>query len=101
MSRHDLWCSIDHFKRKMFLKNELKKQLLKAAKRNKYMSYVQRNKAAFHLSNLPKVASKTVINNRCVISGRSQSVDKKTRLSRFVFREKTYKSHLPGFRRAS
>ena len=101
MSRHDLWRNMDHFKRKIFLKNELKKHLLRAVRFNRYMSYIQRNKAAFHLSNLPKISSKTVINNRCFVSGRSQAVDQKTRLSRFVFRQKTYRSHLPGFKRAS
>ena len=85
----------------MYVKNEIKKQLLRSAKKNKYLTYLQRSRAAFHMSNLPKISTITYVNNRCSVSGRSQSVDRKTRTSRFVFRENMYKSDLPGFRRAS
>ena len=101
MDRHDLWRNVDIYKRKIFLKNEIKKSLLKSIKKNKYLSYMQRNKAAFYLANLPKISTISYVNNRCYLSGRSQAVDRKTRSSRFTFRSETYKSHLPGFRRAS
>ena len=101
MDRHELWKSIDLYKRKLFIRNEIKKQLLKSIKKNKYATYLQRNRAAFYLSNLPTTANLSVTNNRCFITGRSQSVDRKTRTSRFVFRSKAYRSDLPGFSRAS
>ncbi len=101
MDRHDLWKNVDSYKRKIFLKNEIKKQALKSIKKNHYLPYIYRNKAAFYLSNLPKIATISYLNNRCYVSGRSQSVDRKTRTSRFVFRSKIYASDLPGFRRAS
>jgi len=101
MDRHELWQNVDNYKRKMFVKNEIKKQLLKSIKKNKYMTYMQRTRASFYLSNLPKIATITYVNNRCTVSGRSQSVDRKTRTSRFVFRQSMYKSDLPGFGRAS
>lgn len=101
MDRHSLWKNIDNYKRKLFLKNEIKKKLLKAIKKNKYMTYAQRYKASFYLSNFPKIATITYSNNRCFISGRSQAVDRKTTTSRFEFRQFIYKSNLPGFRRAS
>ena len=85
----------------MFVKNEIKKQLLKSIKKNKYMTYMQRARASFYLSNLPKIATITYVNSRCASGGRSQSVDRKTRTSRFVFRQNMYKSDLPGFSRAS
>lgn len=101
MDRHNLWKSVDNFKRKVFLKNEIKKSFLKSIKKNKYMSYLQRSKASFYLSSLPKTSTITYRNNRCYVTGRSQSVDKKTNMSRFEFRKRTYSSDLPGFKRAS
>ncbi len=65
------------------------------------MTYSQRYKASFYLSNFPKIATITYSNNRCFLSGRSQSVDRITSTSRFEFRQNIYKSYLPGFRRAS
>jgi ribosomal protein S14 len=101
MDRHELWKSVDLYKRKLFIRNEIKKQLLKSIKKNKYATYLQRSRASFYLSNLPLTANLSVINNRCFVTGRSQSVDRKTRTSRFVFRNKVYQSDLPGFSRAS
>lgn len=101
MDRHNLWKNVDNFKRKLFLKNEIKKQLLKSIKKNKYLSYLQRTKASFYISNLPRTATLTYATNRCYVSGRSQSVDRKTRLSRFKFRNHAYASDLPGLKRAS
>ena len=65
------------------------------------MSYIQRYKASFYLSNLPKTSTLTYVNNRCYITGRSQSVDIKTKMSRFEFRKQIYSSYLPGYKRAS
>lgn len=101
MDRHNLWISIDNYKRKLYLKNEIKKKILKSIKKNKYMTYIQRYKASFYLSNLPKTATLTYVNNRCYITGRSQSVDIKTKMSRFEFRKQVYSSYLPGYKRAS
>jgi ribosomal protein S14 len=101
MDRHNLWISVDSYKRKIFLKNEIKKKLLKALIKSRYMTYIQRSKASFHITHLPKISSRTFTNNRCFVSGRSQAVDRKTRTSRFVFRKSAYDSHLPGLGRAS
>ena len=101
MDRHELWKNVDTYKRKIFLKNEIKKQLLKALKKNRYLSYMHRYKASYYLSNLPKIATVSYLNNRCYVSGRSQSIDRKTTTSRFIFRTQVYKSNFPGFRRSS
>jgi len=101
MSRHDLWLMVDNYKRKVFLKNELKKKILKSIKVNKNTPYLRRYKAAYYLSNTPKFAGRSALVNRCVISARSFSVKKSTNYSRFVFRSEVAKSSIPGCRRAS
>ena len=65
------------------------------------MTYAQRYRASFYLSNFPKISTISYVNNRSFITGRSQAVDRKTTTSRFEFRQIIYKSDLPGFRRAS
>lgn len=92
---------MDRLKRKSFLKYELKKQLLTAVKKSKTVPYLRRYRGAFYLSNIPTSMSKVVVNNRCVSTGRNLGVNGKTGYSRFVLRDESYKSNLPGFRRAS
>ena len=57
--------------------------------------------AYFHLVRLPRLSSKTFIQNRCIKSGRVWSNNGQTYLSRFELRNETYKSNLPGMRRGS
>lgn len=101
MSRHNLWISVDNYKRKLFLKHEIKKQLLISNKKNKNSTYLARYKSSFYLSMLPQLSSKIQVNNRCVFTGRVWSVNRKTGYTRFVMRDESYKSNLPGIRRAS
>lgn len=101
MDRHNLWVSVDNYKRKAYLKYEIKKILLVSYKKSKKINYMTRYRAAFHLSMIPRSLSKTRLSNRCVFSGRVWSVNRKTNYSRFVFRDEAYKSNIPGFRRAS
>lgn len=65
------------------------------------MDYLSRYKASYYLSKYPRIMSPNYANNRCIISGRVWSVDKHAKMSRFVFREQTYNSKLPGCSRAS
>lgn len=61
---------MDSYKRKIFLKSECKKFLLKSIKVSKNLSYDHRYKATYYMSKIPRISSKTQIRNRCVISGR-------------------------------
>jgi hypothetical protein len=71
MDRHDLWVSMDNYKRKIFLKNESKKVLLKSIIKNQNVTYTKRHLAAFYMSNLVRFSGQNFNVNRCVVSGRS------------------------------
>lgn len=101
MNRHDLWVNIDNYKRTMFLKGELKKIILKSIKKSKNISYMRRYQASYYLVNLPRISSNVALVNRCVVSGRVWSVNRKTKYSRFFFRTEAGNSNIPGCRRAS
>jgi ribosomal protein S14 len=101
MDRHSLWKSLDHFKRKQFLKYEIKQLFLKSIKVNRYTSYSLRYKAVFYQSKFFKNKSRNKVKNLCIDSGRVKSVYKKTYFSRFRLRSHLYESNLPGFKRAS
>lgn len=92
---------VDNYKRHIFLKNEIKKRLLKSIILNKDTSIHRRYLASFYLTRFPKFASRCIPVNRCIISGRSSGVNRQTNFSRFIFRNSVYNSTLPGFRRAS
>ena len=101
MDRTTAWVRMDAIKRRIFIKNEIKKQFLTSIKRSKVVPFSRRYQAACYLSRLPRISSVTQIRNRCVISGRVWSVNNKTKYGRFVLRENAYKSNIPGLSRAS
>jgi ribosomal protein S14 len=101
MDRHNLWISMDKLKRHFFIKNELKRNILKSIKNSKSYSYTKRYQSSYHLTTLPKISSRTKSVNRCAVSGRVWSVNKNTSYNRFIFRTESYKSNIPGCRRAS
>lgn len=101
MDRHSLWKNIDNIKRSLFLKNEIKQCLFKSIKKNKFLPYSKRYQAQYYQSAFHKNSSINKIRNRCIISGRVWSVNRKTRYGRFTLRFESYKSTLPGFQRAS
>lgn len=95
------WKLNDNLRRKLFLKNELKRQLLKSFIKNKKIPLAYRYLALWHRSKLPRLSSSTQIQNRCVQTGRIWYILKNTQYSRFFFRTESYKGNLPGFKRAS
>lgn len=101
MDRHSLWIKNDSVKRKYLLKLEAKRLLLRSLRLNSYAYLANRLSASFKLTKITKHSSKSFMKNRCVVSGRSFSLDNKTALSRFVFRKQAYKSTIPGLKRAS
>lgn len=101
MDRHALWVLSDSMKRKLFLKVEIKRLLLRSFKRSRNIPLIKRYQASYYLTVLPKISSPNYYSNRCINSGRVWSVSKKTNSNRFIFRRDVFNSNLPGFRRAS
>nr|APW82417.1 rps14 [Laurentiella strenua] len=101
MIREEQWKLMDNLKRKLFLKNEIKKILLKSLIKNKKLPLGHRYLALWHKSKLSRYSSFTQQQNRCVQTGRIWYVLRTTQYSRFFFRTESYKGHLPGFQRAS
>lgn len=92
---------MDDYKRKLYLKHEIKRRLLKSIKSNKLISFRIRYQTVFFSSKFTKLSSYTYSNKRCVVSGRVWSVTSKTNYSRFIFRSEAYLSNIPGMKRAS
>jgi len=92
---------MDNLKRKSFLGNEVKRLLLKSIKKSTVIPYSRRYQAAYQLTLLSRISSRSTPSNRCVVSGRVWSVNRKTKYSRFIFRKEAYSSNIPGCRKAS
>ena len=92
---------LDLFRRKAFVKFELRKILLKSNVKLQTQPLVQKYNIQFRLVTLPTIASRNKLQNRCLTSGRNKNVIRRIRSSRFVFRQKAHFAYLPGCRRAS
>lgn len=101
MIRETQWKSMDILRRKLFLKNELKRLILTSLIRNTKLPLTHRYLALYSKSKLYRSSSKTQQQNRCVSTGRIWGVNKHANYSRFLFRTESYKGNLPGFSRAS
>lgn len=101
MNRRLQWKLMDNYRRKIFLKTEIKKHLLTGLIKNKNITTVYRYLAYWNKSKLITIGLQTKHNNRCTVTGRIWSVNKLTKFSRFFFRSESYKGNLPGFSRAS
>ncbi len=101
MIRENRWKYIDNFKRKLFLKNELKKMLLNSIIKNSNVPLAHRYFAFYNKSKLLRFSSLNQQKNKCVETGRIWSTVKNTKYSRFYFRTQSNEGNIPGFRRAS
>lgn len=70
MDRHNLWLSFDSYKRRGFLKYELRKKLLKSTVKTQLIPYWRRYYASYELTKIPSIGSSAISSNRCVVSGR-------------------------------
>ena len=101
MKRHLRWKLLDNFRRKLFLKFELRRLILCFISKNTASPQCVRYLSLFYKSKILRLSSKVQHKNRCVKTGRIWAVNKPTQLSRFTFQREAYSGNLPGFRRAS
>jgi small subunit ribosomal protein S14 len=92
---------VDIYRRKLFLKNELKKLILKSLIKNNNLPIIYRYFALYNKSKLYRFSSLTQQKNKCVETGRIWSTVKNTKYSRFFFRTESNSGNLPGFKRSS
>uniref|UniRef100_A0A0D9X3Y1 Succinate dehydrogenase [ubiquinone] iron-sulfur subunit, mitochondrial n=1 Tax=Leersia perrieri TaxID=77586 RepID=A0A0D9X3Y1_9ORYZ len=92
---------LDHKRRLLAAKYELKGKLYKAVCRDPDLPADMRDKFRYKLSKLPRNSSMTRLRNRCIFTGRSRAVYKKFRMSRIVFRSLANKGELLGVKKAS
>ncbi len=88
-------------RRNLFKKYELKRKILKSTIYNENVSLKEKFFSQLLLSNLPKNSSVTRIKNRCVITGRSQSVYRKFKMSRIQIKTQLSKNNITGLRKIS
>uniref|UniRef100_A0A0E0LQR1 Succinate dehydrogenase [ubiquinone] iron-sulfur subunit, mitochondrial n=1 Tax=Oryza punctata TaxID=4537 RepID=A0A0E0LQR1_ORYPU len=92
---------LDHKRRLLAAKYELKGKLYKAVCRDPDLPADMRDQFRYKLSKLPRNSSMTRLRNRCIFTGRSRAVYKKFRMSRIVFRSLANKGELLGVKKAS
>lgn len=83
-------------RRKLVIKYEKKKLLLKAIISNINIPIKLRMEAQFLLSKLPRNSSIVRIRNRSLINGKSRGVLRKYGIDRITFREWALKGLIPG-----
>lgn len=99
--RQKHWILTDILRRKLFLKYELKKIILKSIIKNNEMQNSYKYLSLLFKSHIPRRALIIQQVNKCFLTGRPWYVNKYTRYSRFKFRLESYKGNIPGFKRAS
>jgi small subunit ribosomal protein S14 len=101
MIRENRWKYTDNLRRKLFIKNEIKKILLKSIIKNTNLPLVYRYFALYNKSKLIRFSLISQQKNKCVETGRVWTTVKNVNYSRFYFRTESNCGNLPGFRRAS
>ena len=86
---------------RMSLKFASKRRKLKSIVMNKKLGLEERFSAQIKLSKLPRNSSKTRIRNRCEITGRSNGVYRKLKISRIALRELCLAGKIPGMVKSS
>ena len=87
---------LDNYKRKYFLKNELKNKL-NCFYKIKYTNKINQEYFFFKKKNTSNVYRITKLNNKCIKSGRSYNISNKTKLSRFELRSNLKKNMYSSF----
>ena len=99
MIRQNQWKLIDNLKRKLYIKYELKRIILKSFILIKNNSLIYKTYWQYKISILPKLGLYTQHNKKCLKSGRNYSIYKFFKLSRFFLRTSLIKGLFPGVKR--
>jgi small subunit ribosomal protein S14 len=91
----------DKKRRKLLNLYEKKRLILKGILTNNNVEQNIRWKAGLLLSKLPKDSSKTKVNNRCILTGRSRAIDRDFKISRICLRELGESGCIPGLKKSS
>ena len=83
------------------LKFANKRKELKKIVMNRKISLEERFKAQMKLSKLPRNSSKIRVRNRCEITGRSNGVYRKLKISRIILRQLSLQGKIPGMIKSS
>ena len=92
---------IDQLRRRLFKNTEEKRVLLKAISKDSHLPWKIRQEAICRLTSLPRNSSKTRVRNRCILTGRTRSIEQPFKLSRISFRQLAARGLLPGVYKAS
>jgi len=87
--------------RDTFAQLESQRNLLKSISLDQTLPYTIRTAAASDLCLLGSTGARTLVKNRCVITGRSKGVNKRFRLSRIMLRKMTSEGVLPSIQKIS
>ena len=91
----------DKKRRKLVKKFEKKRLKLKLQIRKNYNQGLDISFLNLELSKLPKNSCKVRIRNRCIITGRSNSIYRSFKISRIKIKEFSSKGLISGIRRSS
>ena len=91
----------DKRNRKLFYKVEKDQRALKSILFDERQDEEIRLSAYKNLIKLGKIGSKTRVHNRCIRSGRSNSVYRKFKISRIELRELARNGSIPGYTKKS
>ena len=95
--------AVENNKRRMRLAKKFagRRTRLKAIANDVKLTMEERFEARLKLSELPRNSAINRVRNRCEITGRPRSVNRKTRMSRIALRELGSKGLVPGLVKSS
>jgi small subunit ribosomal protein S14 len=91
----------DKKRRILVLKYEQKRTILKYILSNRKLSADIRWQAGIDLAGFPSNSSKTKLKNRCILTGRSNSINRSFRLSRIMLRDFANSGSISGLKKSS
>lgn len=95
------WIERDKKRRRLSSKYELKRLKQKSVLYHTSLPQQIRWQASYTLSKFPKDSSPARIKNRCILTGRSRSIDRIFKISRIQLRQLALQGLLPGVKKAS
>lgn len=91
----------DRKRRRMYNGKKSRRAELKAVVNDKGRTVEERFEASMKLAEMPRNSSKTRIDNRCAMTGRSKGHMRRFNLSRNAMRNLALKGELPGVTKSS